>query len=326
LKGTLSVWKDLEATIKELLSPDGKVMVSEATTTVTVRDRPTNVALVGQYIKNLNHSLSRQVLVKIQVLDVALTSDFTFGINWSAVKKTLNGNLFQLNADYGTPVSITPLTSTAATSTGLPQIGIDGSNSSGGSSVTALINALKQQGNVSIVTEPRVVCLNNQVSAVRIVNQRGYLASIQNTTVAGSSQGGASSNTVTSQITPGTVVTGFTLYVLPKILGKKVYLQVNADLSNLQSIDTISSTGNGTATAGGSSPLIQTPRVTQKQFNQRSVIGSGDTLILSGFKQMTNQTGAMQLLDSQDLGGKASHQERVETIVLITPIILHGYA
>src|SRR5579862_3554679 len=60
LKGTLSIWKDLDTTIKEMLSPDGKVMVSESTTTVTVRDRPTNVALVGQYISNLNNNLSKQ--------------------------------------------------------------------------------------------------------------------------------------------------------------------------------------------------------------------------------------------------------------------------
>lgn len=112
LKGTLSVWKDLETTIKQLLSKDGKVMVSEATTSVIVRDRPTNVALVGQYISNLNHNLSKQVLVKIQVLDVDLSSDFNFGINWNAVKVSL-GHQFVLNGNYGTPVSISPFVSTA---------------------------------------------------------------------------------------------------------------------------------------------------------------------------------------------------------------------
>jgi hypothetical protein len=68
------------------------------------------------------------------------------------------------------------------------------------------------------------------------------------------------------------------------------------------------------------------PNVTQKQFNQRSVIASGSTLILAGFKQVQNQTGAMQLLDSQALGGKAATQSNSETIILITPIILNGLA
>jgi len=224
LKATLSIWKDLEKTVKQLLSPDGTVMVSESTTSVTVRDRPTNIDLISKYISNMNHNLSKQVLVKVQVLDIILNNAFNYGINWQAVKVSL-GQQFQLNANYGTPISLSTLNPFATTSPlgggtpGLPIIGTDNfRNSSTG--VTALINALTQQGKVSLVTEPRVVCLNNQVSVIRIVTQAGYLASVQTTSLSGSQAGGAS---ITTQITPGTVVTGLTLYILPKILGEKVF-------------------------------------------------------------------------------------------------------
>lgn len=320
LKGTLSVWKDLSTTIKGLLSPDGTVIVSESTTTVTVRDRPTNVQLVSQYIANLNANLSRQVLVKVQVLDITLSSDFVWGINWKAVKQTL-GQQFLLTADEGTPVSIQTLNGAA-----IPVIGTNNiyGNSTG---VTALINALTQQGKVSIVTEPRVVCLNNQVSVIRIVNQEGYLASVQNTTVAGAS-GGGSSGTITSQLTPGALITGLTLYVLPKVMGNKVFLQVNADLSTKVSIQSISSATGTTPSDDATTPgsIIQVPNFTQKQFNQRSLIGSGDTLIIAGYRQLSNTANAMQLLNSQSLGGKGAKEQEVETIVLITPIVLHGFA
>lgn len=331
LKGSLSVWRDLEATIRQLMSPDGKVIVSEATTSVTVRDKPANVALISRFIANFNKTLSEQVLVKVQVLDITLQEAFSFGINWEAVKTSF-GNKFLLNANYGTPISISSLAPLATTvpfpgtntfpntqisngvaNPGLAQAGMLNNGHSTG--VTALINALTQQGKVSIVTEPRVVCLNNQVSVIRIVNQEGYLASVQNTTVAGAS-GGGSAGTITSQLTPGTLITGLTLYVLPKIMGHKIYLQVNADLSNKVSITQASSGGQ----------TIQLPNLTQKQFNQRSVIGSGDTLILSGFRQVGNTANSMQFLDQQLLGGKAAVQNNTETIVLITPIILHGTA
>ena len=321
LKGSLSVWKDLEETIKQLMSPDGKVMVSEATTTVTVRDRPTNLDLVSKFIANLNNNLSKQVLVKVQVLQITLESDYNYGINWTAIKRTL-GNNFILNGNLANPISITPFSATASPlglkvplpQTEYPQIGIQDSGQ-GASGVTALINALSQQGKVSIVTEPRVVCLNNQVSVIRIISQAGYLASIQNTTVAGASGTGAA-GTITSQLTPGTVVTGLTLYILPKILGQKVFLQVNADISNLLKLNTFTSGGQ----------TIQLPNVTQKQFNQRSVIESDATLILSGFRQVQNQANASQFLESQAAGGKGAQQINTETIVLITPIILHGIA
>lgn len=330
LKGKLSVWQDLKDAITQMLSADGKVMVSESTTSVTVRDRPSNVTLIGRYIANLNHNLSKQVLVKVEILDIALNTAFNYGIDWTLVKRTL-GTQFFLNANYGTPVSITPLVGTAPFTNpggpnGLPQFGPWNYNNSS-TGVTALVNALTQQGKVAVVTQPRVVCLNNQVSVIRITSQTGYLASVQQTALGGGSNStSVQTSQVTSQITPGQVVTGLTLYILPKILGKKVFLQVNADLSTLIQIQSISSAGNGAPTAGSSAPIIQVPQLSQKQFNQRAVIGSGDTLILSGFRQIKNQSGAMQFLDNQAVGGKAAQQENSESIVLITPIVLPGYA
>jgi type IVB pilus formation R64 PilN family outer membrane protein len=326
LKGSLSVWKDLEATVKTLLSPQGTVMVSQATTTLTVNDKPTNVDLVSKYIVNLNKNLARQVLVKVQILEINLTSDFNYGIDWSIVKRGFLGTNFQLNANYGTPVSITPFVSTPqigfnGMQTGLngtPQIGLLQSDPTHLTGVNALIQALEQQGKVSVVSEPRVVCLNNQVSEINIVDKQGYAASVSSTTFSGGT-GVPGGSSVTSTITPGLLETGLVLYVLPKILNGRVFLQVNATLSSKVSIDSFTS-GSGPGSAS-----IQTPHTTQKQFNQRSVIGSGDTLILAGFRQVNNQTGAMQLFGQQVLGGKAAQQTMIETVILITPMILHGF-
>lgn len=330
LKGTLSVWADLDKSVRQLLSKDGTVVVSQSTTSVTVRDRPSNVSLIGNYISNLNHSLSRQVLVKVEILDITLSNAFNFGIDWDVVKQTL-GQQFTLNGNYGTPISITPVLANTPNSINALNYPILGSinNNMHETAVTAVANALQQQGKVSLVTQPRVVCLNNQVSVIRITSQTGYLASVQQTSLAGGagSTNVNASSTVTSQVTPGEVITGLTLYILPKILKDRIYLQVNADLSTLNSIDNISALGSGVASqANPTAPLIQVPNVTFKQFNQRAVIGSGDTLILAGFKSVRNEADATQLLDSQALGGKGAQEQREETIVLITPIILPGNA
>lgn len=314
LKGTLSVWDDLGTTIKQLLTPTGTVVVSQSTTSVTVNDKPSNVELVGQYIANMNRNLAKQVLVKVQVMEVNLETGYDFGINWQLIANAFHNSPFVVNGNYGTPVSITALTSQVASA--IPQMGLnsaqDPDHPNGVPSYTILFNALSQQGKTAIVTEPRVVCLNNQVSVIQITESNGYVASIQNTTVAAG--GTAPTSTVTSQVTPGTLVTGLTLYILPKILGEKVFLQVNADLS----------TNDQFTQFGPTNSQIQLPNVTQKQFNQRSVIKSGDTLILSGFRQLVNRTGANQFINSQALGGKAATQRSRETIVLITPIVLHG--
>lgn len=319
LKGSLSIWKDLQVTIPQLLSPDGKVTVSEATTSVTVRDRPTNVALVEQFIRNLNKAISRQVLVKIQVLQVQLENSWEFGIDWATIMNMFHNSTFRITGNYGTPVAITALTPQPQGQT-TPQIGLV-KNPLKPTGYTILIDALSQQGKTSIVTEPRAVCLNNQVSVIRITNAQGYAASVQNTTLSGSSTPGSSNiGTVTSQITPGMVITGLTLYVLPKILGDRVYLQVNADLSVNNGFQTF-------GTAGVDNPTntqIQLPNITSQSFNQRAVIRSGDSLILAGFRSLHNTANANQFLRSQALGGRGATQVNIETIVLITPFILSG--
>ncbi len=315
-KGTLSVWDDLEKTIKQMLSKDGTVVVSQATTTVTVRDRPANVDLIAQYIRNMNNNMSKQVLIKVQVLQVQLNNDYDFGINWNTVINAFKNTSFKVNGTFDNPISITSM---ATGATAAPNFGLQ-NNGTGIPAYGILLDSLNQQGKTSVVTEPRAVCLNNQVSVIRITNSVNYIASIQNTALSGTSGNPSSNNNsntnnigqVTSQVTPGTVVTGLTLYLLPKIMDDRVYLQVNADLSTLTKMDSLVS---GSTTLGG-------PEVSVQHFNQRSMIRSGDTLIMSGFRQVGNQTGADQFLQSQTLGGMASTQTNKETIVLITPYIL----
>ncbi len=330
LKGTLSVWKDLEASIKQLLSPEGRVVVSEATTSITVRDKSTNVNLIGRFINNVNNNLSKQVLVKVEVIQVTLENDFNFGINWNVVQHAINNGTYQLVSNNGAPIALTSPTQLNLNQTlaGLNSTFADNNGGNTASGIKSLVTALQQQGKVSVVTQPQVLCQNNQVSQIRIIDQLGYLASVQTTSLAGGA-GTSGSASVTSQITPGAVVTGLTLYVLPKIMGNRVYLQINADLSNNLGLTTISSNGQTLtqdSTPAANTSAIQVPRIQQKQFNQRSVIASGDTLILAGFRQTSNTAGAQQLFDSQALGGKTAQQTNTETLVLITPIILRGIA
>jgi len=325
LSGKLSIWTDLEAAVKQMLSKDGNATVSQATTSVTVRDRPSNVQLVEQYIHNLNRNLSKQVLVKIQILEIQLENDYNFGLDWQIIARAFHNSPFVINGNYGTPITISNVFS-AQSGIGAnpaplyPQLGTQSQNTAIIPSWTILFNALSQQGKTSVVTEPRVVCLNNQVSVIRIINSEGYVASVQNTSTGGGGTTTAAQNTVTSQITPGTMITGLTLYLLPKILGNNIYMQVNADISVKNSLQTF------TAGSGSTASSIQLPNISEKHFNQRSVIHTGDTLILSGFRQLGNQANANQFLTSQALGGKGSQQLNTETIILITPIILNGTA
>jgi type IVB pilus formation R64 PilN family outer membrane protein len=302
LKGQLSIWKDLKATLNDLKSKAGKVVVSEATTTVTAYDYPHNIAMMAKYLQRLNKSLSRQVALQVKVVEVDLNKGFNYGIDWGLIRKVLDVRL-GIQGNSANSVSLKSLGENSYTA-GFILKGQSGGALEGSS---MLINALKQQGRVSVDTEPRVVTLNNQVAEIGINKLQGYLASVSETV-------GGQGDLSTESLNPGVVKTGFSLYVLPKIKDNKVYLQISSDISRLNNIQNISSG------SGDSSRSIQVPNVNEKLFNQRSLVSSGNTLVIAGFKQLENQTGKTEIASVPS--GEGGSKVNMETIFLITPTVL----
>lgn len=316
--GNLSVWNDLTNTLNSLKSKNGKVVVSQATTTVTVYDHPQNVAMMANYINYLNRDLSHQVALQVKVLEIDLNQNFNYGINWQLVYNYM-GAQFGIGGNFSSLVNPggTAGTQSAAVPTGFTFA--DTGHRFDGTQI--LINALKQQGNVSIGTENRVVTMNNQVAQIGVNTLTGYLESVS-TTFTGTV------GTPTTALTPGVVKTGFSLYILPKIQGNNVYLQITSDMSDLLNIQQICgagscpSTSNTTTAANGviSGAAIQVPTITEKTFNQRSLVPSGYTLVIAGFKQLRNEANNDKMFGVPQ--AQAASNSNIETIILITPTIL----
>lgn len=332
LTGTVSIWDDLSKTIQNLLSKDGTVTISQSTTTVTVHDHPANVKAIGDYIYKMNEEMSRQVRIYVQVLAVALSKDYSEGINWDLVRLSGN-NSFTLqspsatNAAAGVSSAAAPMTLNWAVSS---------TSSSPWAGTNSFIQALQEQGTVSKITEPVVTTLNNQVATISLQTQQAY--------VSGTS-GGTVSGNVASLPSPtiSEIVTGFNLYLLPKIQGQSIYLQVSTVLSDLISLNTYNAAtgetngGSGSSAASGSgsgsgstgsATVIQTPQTVQeptvdyRSFNQRTMVPNGATLIMAGFKQNTNRAEQNKLFNSAALGGTGASTNTQEVLVLITPVIL----
>ena len=306
LKGSLSVWDDLSKTLHELKSPDGKVVISEATTTVTVYDHPQNVRMMDNYIKELNKDMSEQVSIRVQVLELDLKKEFQYGVDWNliidqAIGKTqlsLISSLGQVSSGSVNDVN---------RGVSLLRIGQEsGSN--------AVLNALAEQGKLSVVTQPRVTTMNDQMAEIRITQDTGYLQSVSTNVV---NQTG-----VTTTLTPGVVTDGFTLYLLPKIQQKNIYLQISSVLSTLTDIQSVSNVASNNQANNPNAQTIQVPTLSEKRFNQRTMVRTGQTLIVAGFRQLRDSTRENALMGVTDLGAKGGQKKNVETIVLITPVII----
>ena len=312
LQGRLSVWDDLRNTLDELKSKTGKVVVSESTTSVTVHDHPANVHVIANYILAMNKSLSQEVGIRVQVIEVDLNNDYNFGIDWNVVKhilKTriaLTGNLAAASNLVATNL-VSQLSNSAI---GGFQLGKSGDNNS-----HFLLNALSQEGKVRVVTKPQVVTMNNQIASIKITQDTGYIQSISSSQF---------EQYQTTTITPGSVTDGFTLYLLPKIQGDKVYMQISSRIASLLALQKVSNEPSNVESSSTNTQFsaIEVPTIASKEFNQRSVVRSGSTLIIAGYKRLRDQTSNSKMFGVSALGGQGSQGKNVETLMLITPTIL----
>jgi type IVB pilus formation R64 PilN family outer membrane protein len=298
MNAQLSVYNGLQSAIKSMLSPAGSVITSPATGSISVTDTPDVLEHVGEFMEQQNRVLSRQVLINVTVLAVTLSADDSYGINWNAVYQAL-GTQFGIRTAFSSLIqNPNELSATVI------------SPSSRANTTNAIINALSTQGAVRRKTSASVTTLNDQPVPVQVAEQQGYLAQVSTT---------ATLNVGTqTSLTAGTVTTGFNLTVLPHILDDgTVMMQFYSNLSTLVQLVPFTSGGQ----------QIQLPTVDTRNFLQRIAVKSGQTLVISGYEGITDQSNRQGIGSPANFalgGGVNGARAREVIVILLSPITTNG--
>ena len=293
----LSVWEDVQTDLSSFLSDGGSLSVSQTMGVVVVRDTPAVVDRAEAYIEQLNEELSQQVVVRVEVYELALEDTSNYGVDWDAVYSegdrfgfSFSGNALPTSAATNLTASIIEPTS--------PANGTQG-----------FVNALRTQGDLSTVTTANLASLNGQPVPLRVTDETTYLAS----TSSGSAE---LSGTTSTRLEPGTVESGFMMNLLPRVQSADdIMLQYSMSISSLLGIDEVES-GNQS---------IQTPRTTAKEMSNRVSLGNGETLMLAGFERATDKSeyrgvggGLLALLGFYD----SNESSKTKTVILLTPYLM----
>ena len=252
------IWKEATEGIKPLLSAQGSVTGNQAAGTITVRDNEARLRQVASYIDEINTRFSRQVALQVQVWALELNDDSEAGLNLQAIftnsdVSVIAGSLAEGADGFGS-ASVAVVSGKLKGSQGI-------------------LKALNQWGNTSVITSGSGIAMNNQPLPIQAIKRHGYLAAVSTTTNTDYGQ--------TAQLTPGEVTTGFAMTVVPHILDKRrVVLQYNVNLSNLDDLIEFST----------ADVKIQLPQVSTRSFSQRTALKMGQTLVLAGFQQESQQT------------------------------------
>lgn len=291
-----SLYVDLEKTVKAMLTPDvGREYLSSGVLTVT--DTPQTLHNIDDYIKDRNKELNRQVVLNVEVLSLTKHNEDQLGVDWDLVFKSgdISGSISNAFAN----------TAGDAMSGGMTILNGRFAGSS------AFIHALSEQANVSIVTQEASTTTNMSAVPIQVGTQQDYADNVTNDDTAnvGSS----------TSISKSTVTTGFNMTVLPYILPSSDEIQLLASLS-MSDDPTFR-----TFSSGDSS--IELMKTKMKVLNQRAMLHTGQTLVLSGFQQM-GDTGTKQGVGSSSFwglgGGGDATNDKTMLLILITPTLVGG--
>jgi len=303
----LSFWKDVELNLFKMISSSGKYSFNKLAGLVMVTDSPQVLDKIASYIDLLNTETNKQILVEVKILEVTLFRENSFGIDWNAIYKNL-GDIKQLSlsSNFAVQNFVSPGLFTL-TATGPKD---DSGTVSNG--LSALIKALQSQGKVEVISQPKIMLLNNQAAMVQVGTVTSYVA---NTTTTTSSAGLASTSATTDQVQEGV-----SLRLMASILDDRILVQLTPVVTTLDAIRSINM-GQGTT--------IEAPKTSTKSMHTLVKIKDGDTIAVGGLITSNDQLSekGIPLLRSLPLLGKffeykSKTNTRTELVIFITPKIL----
>jgi MSHA biogenesis protein MshL len=195
-------WSELKETLNALVGTEKgrSVIVSPQAGLVTVRALPAEIAAVKTFIDNTQENLRRQVIIEAKIMEVTLNDDYQQGVKWDQVL----GHVESTDINFSTSGSIAgnAISSALGGTTSLSFLNKD---------FSGVIELLSTQGNVQVLSSPRITATNNQKAVIKVGEDEYFVTDVSSTTTTGTS------TTTTPEIDLTPFFSGIALDVTPQI-------------------------------------------------------------------------------------------------------------
>jgi MSHA biogenesis protein MshL len=204
---------------------------------------PMELREVEKYLHSTDQAMHRQVILEAKILEVELNDGYQAGINWAKLKNQ-GGRTISIGQSGGdTPFRNPNIVATNPTSGGIVDptvtspVGFTTFQAFGGffgatiasGSFLAFIELLESQGNVQVLSSPRISTLNNQKAVIKVGTDEFFVTEVSSTTTTGTA------TTTTPDITLTPFFSGIALDVTPQIdEGGGVTLHIHPSVSVVQ--------------------------------------------------------------------------------------------
>ena len=299
-------WAKLKEHLEDLLKTDedydgtiNKILVDQDAAIVTITASQRQLQKVRQYLKHLEKNMHAQVMIEAYLIELTYTDEKSTGIDWSKMELNLLPNASYLaNSDgfssnfFSFSANFTP---------------------------EGVMRFLNTYGDVDILSNPKVLTLNNQPAVINVGKQLSYLYQTGNI---GYADSGNINSSTTYEL--GSVFVGLTLNIIPEITeDDHIIMRVNpvsSELLNEESMNTQDSNGR-----------TMPPDMRIKQMSSIVKVKDGQQILLGGLIEKRSQANnsKVPLLGDIPLFGRLfSHEgttvSKNELFILIVPTLIKG--
>ena len=279
-------------------SAASSVVVDKATNTLLFRASGEEYTDIIRLLRDLDRT-ARQVLIEVTVAEVTLSDGMTTGVDW--IFSRVNGSGRNVTASGGNTSGVIP-GNTLSTIAGLVVSQLDGSGNP-----RAVLNAIANDGRVSVLSNPRLLVRNGEPASIQVGDSIPVLTSQQTNSATGG-------NGIISSIQY--VETGTIMKIKPVIH--------SSDQVDMEIIQEISTPGE-TVPGGPNSPPIS-----KRTLDTKLTLKHGTTYVLGGLiskRKEVSGRGVPFLKDIPLLGRafktNVESDKRTELVVMITPYIMN---
>lgn len=253
----------VEEMIKGMLSKGGKYSLNRSSGSLYIKDTTAVIGSVSSLINHLRETLARQILIEARIIEVTLSDQYSYGIDWSILRDQIT--------------TTTKVNSAAwALGRGLVLHGVHRSFS-----VDTTIDALRTFGDSKVVSNPSIRSKHGRPAIISVGTSFTYKKSVTTTRLDRDSR-----VEETTDVEVSTVFDGLILGVIPFIEGNgKITLLINPIISDVDpdSLKPKAVTASGTES-------ISLPVVSIREISTTIGINSGDVIVLGGLIDKRRQS------------------------------------
>jgi len=318
-------WAELRQTVTAIIgqSEGRSVVVDRNAGLVIVRAMPGELRDVEAYLDSAQDSLQRQVILETKIIEVKLSDSFQSGIDWVALSSSgravagtagiIDGSATIFDNTGNLDVSAV-LSANDNAFTNLFAVG------GASTDFAALIRLLNTQGEVQVLSSPRISTVNNQKAVIKVGSDEFFVTDVSSST---------SASTLTTTTTPDITLTpffsGIALDVTPQISADgDVILHIHPSVSEVT--DQIKE-----ITVGGQTQQLPLAFSTVRESDSVVRARSGQVVVIGGLMQnsSSNDDAGVPGLSKIPLIGNLFKQKRKvntrsELVILLRPIVVEA--